>query len=905
MPKKQQTNIKNFFGAASDKPKKKNPQTKLDSFFSKKGAAAAAAADKSPTNKRKKNDVSKTFGKENSNSEEETTKKLTSKRNSNDRKIKSNDNDASAKSKKEASKRRRLAIEDDSDEEQEFVDNSSVKTDKDDNSPMEDADDKAKNNKTNDDADEDSKPAAMNDNDNKKSAENTDEKDDEEDDDGDVDMPDADGKDDSKPDTEKPKGEAAAATAEKTATKSESVKPASKPKASKTDNKAGTDSLEYSELCDVFDKIEGISGRLEIQAIVTDLVRKQIDEGNADSLFERLRDLTYLLCNQVAPACDNVELGVGDAILIKAISDAYGTQKAIVKQKYEAEGDLGSVAQSSKKKQKTLGSFFTSNTVTKPLTCHEVLQTLKRIAQTSGKDSQKIKTDSIKKMLVKVTQGKESQAKFIIRALQGRLRIGLAESTVLKSLAHALALSVPPKAKDAMKAIKGESNEDYPSEVKEYLLKKSAKDKKGMLAAAEDIIKKAYSEVPSFDKLVEAALTVPLQELHKECTLTPGIPVVPMLAKPTKSVQEVLKRLNGQRFTLEYKYDGERAQVHILQDGKSKVFSRNLLDTSEKYPEATKYVEEAADDSVKSCVLDTEVVAYDQKKDKLVPFQVLSTRKKTEDSADTATVQVIVQAFDLMYLNGESLLSKTLQQRRDLMYKHFSPVTGKFCFAVSLDYEEDGDSSRIEEFLDQAIKGQCEGLMVKALDGDNGYEPSKRTFNWLKLKKDYLEGMGDTFDLVPIGAFYGKGKRTGFYGAYLLACYDPETEEFQSVCKIGTGFSDEDLKSLAESLNEHKIPQKTSQYNVSDQLECDVWFDAVQVWEAKAADLSKSSAHRGAIGKIEEGRGIGLRFPRFERLRDDKKPDQATTAAQVLEMYYNQDTVNGGDGEASDDEDGI
>lgn len=186
--------------------------------------------------------------------------------------------------------------------------------------------------------------------------------------------------------------------------------------------------------------------------------------------------------------------------------------------------------------------------------------------------------------------------------------------------------------------------------------------------------------------------------------------------------------------------------------------------------------------------------------------------------------------------------------------------------------------------------------MIKTLDDDADYEPSRRSLNWLKLKKDYLDGLGDSVDLVPLGAYFGRGKRTGVYGAYLLACYDLDTEEFQSVCKIGTGFSDEDLKNLAEGLNKHKIEQKSSQYNVSDQLACDVWFDAAQVWEIKAADLSKSSAHRGAIDKTgESGRGIGLRFPRFERLRDDKNPEEATTSDQILEMYYAQDTINKND----------
>lgn len=434
----------------------------------------------------------------------------------------------------------------------------------------------------------------------------------------------------------------------------------------------------------------------------------------------------------------------------------------------------------------------------------------------------------------------------------------------------------------------------------QYCDKKASPEKR--LEAAVAIIKQAYSEVPSYDALLDAALKVPLQKMHQFCTLTPGIPVSPMLAKPTKSIQEILKRLNGQNFTCEYKYDGERAQVHMLPNGTTKVFSRNLLDTSEKYPEVPLFVKEAAVD-VTSFVLDAEVVAFNNKTGTLVPFQVLSTRKKTEESAETAKVQVIVQAFDLMFLNGKSLLKSTFKERRELMHKHFQAVEGKFQFAKSMDHKENGDTTCIEEFLDLAVKGQCEGLMVKTLDENAVYEPSRRSLNWLKLKKDYLEGLGDSVDLVPLGAYHGRGKRTGVYGAYLLACYDPETEEFQSCCKLGTGFSDEDLKNLSDSLNEHRIPQKNGLYNVSEQLECDVWFDAVQVWEVKAADLSKSSVHSCAIGMTgEAGRGIGLRFPRFIRTRDDKKPDQATSSEQILEMYYSQGSVTaqGGDEENED-----
>ena len=653
--------------------------------------------------------------------------------------------------------------------------------------------------------------------------------------------------------------------------------------------------VQYKDLVAVLDQIEGISGRLEIQALMTKFFRRIIKFGN---LPDDLTAAVYLASNSVAPAYECVELGIGDSLLIKAISEAYGSKTQSVKAELTKMGDLGLVARSCKSKQRTLGF----GAKPKPLTMGRILAVFREIANISGSSSQKLKVDKIKRLLVAVQDSTET--KFIIRGLQGKLRIGLAQSTVLVALAHALAMTIPSSVQVHDEDADDEALESGEDPIVEALNDESLPVEKTLEAAA-NMIRKVYSEVPSFDALLDAALKVPLVKLNANCHFQPGIPVEPMLAKPTKSIQEVLKRLDGQEFTCEYKYDGERAQIHKTPDGTLKVFSRNLLETSSKYPEVPIFVQEAAQAAVAtmgdgakaadSFVLDAEVVAYDHEKGQLVPFQILSTRKKTQEEGEKAKVQVIVQAFDLMYLNGKSLLGKTMKERRSLLHKHFAPVEGKFQFAKSLDAKEDGDTTILEQFLDAAVKGQCEGLMVKTMV--DIYEPSRRSLNWLKLKKDYLDGVGDSFDLVPLGAYFGRGKRTGVYGAYLLACYDEDTEEFQSVCKIGTGFSDEDLQSLSASLNEHKIDNKSSQYVVSDTLEPDVWFDAVQVWEIKAADLSKSSTHRGAVGKLEEGRGIGLRFPRFERVRDDKKPENATNSEQVLEMYYNQDSVKGQGGD--------
>ena len=265
-------------------------------------------------------------------------------------------------------------------------------------------------------------------------------------------------------------------------------------------------------------------------------------------------------------------------------------------------------------------------------------------------------------------------------------------------------------------------------------------------------------------------------------------------------------------------------------------------------------------------------------------------------------------AFDLLYLNGESYLGHTLRERREVLKAHFVEKEGEFAFAI---HKDTADVEEIQAFLTQAVHSSCEGLMVKALEGaESRYTPGKRS--WLKCKKDYLDGVGDTLDLVPIAAFYGKGKRTGAYGAYVLACYDEEAEEYQSITKIGTGFSEDDIARHAAFYNQpadtpeqappNLLPACPRYYKLGDTLKPDVWLAPTQVWEVKCADLSISPVHQAAVGRVDDTKGIALRFPRFIRVRDDKKPEEATTSEQVVEFFENQvnragDKKKGGGGD--------
>uniref|UniRef100_A0A8D3E897 DNA ligase n=1 Tax=Scophthalmus maximus TaxID=52904 RepID=A0A8D3E897_SCOMX len=583
----------------------------------------------------------------------------------------------------------------------------------------------------------------------------------------------------------------------------------------------------------------------------------------------------YLCLNQLGPAYLGMELGIGETLLMKAVAQATGRQLDKIKAEAQEKGDLGLVAESSRSNQRMM--FQPAS-----LTAGGVFRKLKEIASMSGNSAMNKKIDIIKGLFVAC---RFSEARYIVRSLAGKLRIGLAEQSVLSALSLAVCLTPP--------------GQDFPPAVIDAGKGMSAESRRAWIEEKTLILKQTYCEMPNYDILIPVLVTEGIDQLPNHCKLTPGVPLRPMLAHPTKGVGEVLKKFDEAAFTCEYKYDGERAQIHILESGEVRIFSRNQEDNTSKYPDIISRIPKVKKDSVVSCVLDSEAVAWDREKKQIQPFQVLTTRKRKDVDASEIKVQVCVYAFDLLYLNGESLVRQPLCRRRALLRESFTEVEGEFVFARYIDSD---NTDAIAEFLEQSVRDSCEGLMVKTLEKDATYEIAKRSHNWLKLKKDYLEGVGDTMDLCVIGAYLGKGKRTGTYGGFLLACYDEENEEFQSVCKIGTGFKDEDLEQHYKYLKDHILPKPRAYYRIEPSAEPDVWLDAVQVWEVKCADLSLSPVYKAAMGLVDPEKGISLRFPRFLRIRDDKKPEDATTGAQIADLYKRQQQIQN-QGEKADPED--
>ncbi|KAJ3029370.1 hypothetical protein HDV00_009622 [Rhizophlyctis rosea] len=625
----------------------------------------------------------------------------------------------------------------------------------------------------------------------------------------------------------------------------------------------------YQFLTDQFVLVDGQTGRLVITEVLTNMLRTIIRHSPSDLL-----PALYLSSNSIAPPYEGVELGIGPQVMVKAVTSISDMTSKHIKAAWEQKGDWGDVVFMARMNTRTLLK-------PKPLTVTNVFQTLRKIAQLKGQGTVNQKTDLVKKMMVAC---QSEELRYLARTLVSHIRIGAVRTTILIALRQ-----------DAV------INQEGHAIVMEFELRDKQLNKdilKARFKEAEQILKECYAQVPNYNILLPLLLdpAVGLGGITKAAKCQPDVPIRPMLGKITRDLTEVFEKMQGVKYCADFKYDGQRAQIHRSLSGKVTIFSRHLETITEKYPDIVSLIPSFCSPTTTSFIIDSEVVAVDDS-GTVQPFQTLTNRARKNVDVRDVKVKVKVFVFDLMFLNGESLIKEPFRVRRDKMREAFVEVEGRFGFVPQL---ESNDPEEVQDFLKKSLEAGCEGLMVKMLDKPPDtdrnsllatYEPDKRTDGWLKVKKDYVEGLAESFDLVPIGAWYGNGRKAGWYSPFLMACYNPETEQYESLCKCMSGFSDafykEKLAKYAKG-SDNVIPAPKSYYVVSESLRPDVWFLPVEVWEIRGADLTLSPVHRAAAGKADEVRGISLRFPRFIRERDDKSTEDATTSDQIVEMFHKQ-----------------
>jgi len=580
--------------------------------------------------------------------------------------------------------------------------------------------------------------------------------------------------------------------------------------------------LMYSLVAEAYEKIEGTTKRLEMTDYLVDLLKK-----TPPDLIDKV---VYLTQGKLYPDYMGVEIGIAEKLAIKAVSKATGRSEKEISSDLEVTGDLGETT------QKFLEKRLQASLFRRPLTVQTVYRTLDKIAKTTGSGSMDYKINLLAGLLVDATP---KEAKYIIRTVTGKLRLGIADMTVLDALAIAY----------------------------------------GGGKEAREVLERAYNISSDLGKVAKVLVTSGVEEI-KRFKVSVGNPIRPMLAERLSSPQEILEKLGG-KCIAEYKYDGERMQAH--KDGnKVMLFSRRLENITSQYPDAVQLIRENV--KAKTAIVEAECVAVDPDTGEMRPFQELMHRRRKHEIAEAIVEYPIsLFVFDVLYVDGRDLTLEPYLNRHKVL-EEIIEEGDRIKIAT---YIITDDPEKLERFFEEAIENGCEGLVCKSISEDSIYQAGARGWLWIKYKRDYKSEMTDTVDLVVVGAFYGRGKRAGTYGALLLAAYNKREDTFETVCKIGSGFTDEDLKKIPELLEPHRIPHRHPR--VKSTLEADVWFTPRIVIEVIGAEITLSPVHTCAMGIMRKGSGLAIRFPRFTgNYRLDKAAEDATTVDEIIEMYKSQ-----------------
>ncbi|KAI1385509.1 ATP-dependent DNA ligase [Hypoxylon trugodes] len=582
----------------------------------------------------------------------------------------------------------------------------------------------------------------------------------------------------------------------------------------------------YALLTRCFVLVNSTSSRIKIVDTLVNCLRVLI-EGDPKSLLPAV----WLATNSISPPYISLELGLGGSAISKALKNVCGLDGRSLKAIYDKYGDAGDVAFEAKKKQ----SFTLRKP--KPLTIKGVYQSLIKVANSQGQGSNEVKQRIVDRLLQDARGGEESR--YVVRTLCQHLRIGAVKTTMLIALSRAFLLSRPPGA-------------GFPLRSVDELLKLKKEELAEVWSRAEEIVKACFARRPNYNDLIPAMLEIGVcDELLVRCDLTLHIPLRPMLGSITRDLSEMLTKLQGRDFACEFKYDGQRAQVHCDEKGKVSIFSRHLEVMTDKYPDLVELVPKIRGEGVGSFIMEGEVVAVDHETGELKNFQTLTNRARKDVAIGSITIDVCLFAFDLMYLNGQPLLDRPFRERRSLLRSLFTEIPHHFTRVKNIDATSQ-DSEVVLDFFKQATDSKCEGIMVKILDnlidllapneaaedlnqtaqgpeesetltlptkskgkkrkgkvknttanGSNEekkpssrrkpllatYEPDKRLDSWLKVKKDYSSSF-DTLDLVPVAGWHGQGRKAKWWSPILMAVRNDATGSLEVVCKCISGFTD-------------------------------------------------------------------------------------------------------------------
>lgn len=582
--------------------------------------------------------------------------------------------------------------------------------------------------------------------------------------------------------------------------------------------------IKFETFTRFLEKLENTSSQNEMVDILASIFK---DLGE-----DEIGEVCYLVLGQIGPGYEDVNLGLSEKTVQSAISLASGYDKARVEEETRNIGDIGEVA--SKLIKRTENKFKVFSDHPKEPSVNDIYNGFRKIALASGKGSQKVKTKTLASMLI---DADDMGRKYIARYANGKMRLGIGDMTILNALSVSFF---------------------------------GSKEKKKELEHAYNI----SSDIG----LIARILRTNGLEGVDEIKISLNRPIKAMLAQRVSEFQEIREKIKSRDIAAEEKFDGERIQAH--KDGENvKLFSRRLTDVTDQFPDMIENVKKYV--NVQEAILDGEVMAYDFENEKFGSFQILMQRRRKYGIKEyRKKIPVRYMLFDILYVDGKSFLGKSYPQRRE---KLESIVEGSKYIALA-NRRVSPELDDIDDFFQECIGKNLEGVVCKSCAEDSYYKAGGREWTWIKWKKEYIDELSDTLDLVIIGAFAGRGRRSGTYGALLCAAYNPDEDVFQTVCKLGTGFSDEQLSNLPKKLEDVKVDKSPARVTVAKEMAPDFWFTPKYVVEVLGSEITKSPVHT-CNWNDEEKQGLALRFPRFIRWREEKSPEQATSSEEILQMY--------------------